>query len=139
MVGNGRATHPDLGLAGRVYHVQFEGRRAREGITMTTKESHRAAWKACETRVAKYIGGERVPITGRQRGDVPDIKHPWLSGIEVKYRMKLPDWIKDAMCQARASQKRPNDLPVVILCEKGEETGKAWILTPLSEFRDRWL
>jgi len=104
---------------------------------MTTKESHRAAWKSCETRVAKYIGGERVPVTGRQRGDAPDIKHPWLS-VEVKYRKKLPDWIKDAMCQARASQIG-HQMPVVILCEKGEETGKAWILTPLSEFRDRYL
>ena len=95
------------------------------------------AWKACERRVAKYIGGERVPITGRQRGDAPDIKHNWLS-VEVKYRKKLPDWIKDALSQAKASQIR-QQLPVVIMCEKGEETGKCWIMCELGEFRDRWL
>ena len=96
------------------------------------------AWKVCERRVANYVGGERVPITGRIRGSAPDISHPWLS-IEVKYRKKLPDWIKDAFCQARASKTGKNDLPVVILCEKGEETGKAWVLTELSEFKERWL
>lgn len=96
------------------------------------------AWKACERRVAKFIGGKRVPVTGRARGDAPDIEHPWLS-VEVKYRQKVPDWIKDAMSQARASKKRQHDLPVVILCEKGEETGKAFLITPLSDFRDRYL
>ena len=95
------------------------------------------AWKSCERRAAKYIGGERVPITGRQRGSAPDIAHPWLS-VEVKYRKKLPDWIKDAMSQAKASQVG-QQLPVVILCEKGEEMGRAWILCELHEFRERWL
>ncbi|KKK54625.1 hypothetical protein LCGC14_3082850, partial [marine sediment metagenome] len=46
--------------------------------------------------IAKYIGGERVPITGRQRGDVPDIKHNWLS-VEVKLRMRIPEWIKNGI------------------------------------------
>jgi len=94
-------------------------------------------WKACERRVARYIGGERIPITGRQRGDVADIKHNWLS-VEVKYRKKLPDWIKDAMSQAKAAQ-RGGRMPVVIMCEKGEEIGKAWIMCELGDFRDRWL
>jgi len=78
-----------------------------------------------------------VPITGRQRGDVPDISHNWLS-VEVKYRKTLPDWIKDAMSQAKASQTG-QQLPVVIMCEKGEETSKCWIMCELHEFRDRWL
>ncbi len=105
---------------------------------MASKASIRARWKACERRVAKYIGGERVPITGRQRGSEPDISHPWLS-VEVKYKEKMPEWIKDAYSQAVASKKGAHSMPVVILCEKGEETGKAWILTELNEFRDRWL
>lgn len=95
------------------------------------------AWKACERRVAKYIGGERVPITGRQRGDAPDIEHNWLSP-EVKYRRNLPEWIKDAFSQAKASAK-PCQAPVVILCEKGEETSKYWICMELGEFRERFL
>lgn len=95
------------------------------------------AWKACERRVAKYINGERVPITGRQRGDAPDIKHNWLS-VEVKYRKTTPEWIKDAMRQAKASA-RGNQTPVVIICEKGQDVGRAWALFELEEVRDRWL
>ena len=105
---------------------------------VTTKASIRARWKKCELRAAKYIGGERTPITGRSRGSEPDISHPWLA-VEVKYKEKMPEWIKDAYSQAVASKKRTHDMPVVILCEKGEEIGRAWILTELNEFRDRWL
>ena len=94
-------------------------------------------WKSCERRVARYIGGERVPITGRQRGDVPDIKHNWLSP-EVKYRKAVPEWIKDAMRQAEAASN-PRQLPVVILVEKGQEVGEAFIMCRLREFRDHWL
>lgn len=95
------------------------------------------AWKACERRIAKYIKGERVPITGRQRGDAPDIKHNWLSP-EVKYRKTLPAWFKDAMNQAEASAM-PRQLPVVIMVEKGQEVGEAFIMCRLKDFRDHWL
>lgn len=95
------------------------------------------AWKQCERRVAKYIGGTRIPITGRQRGDAADIDHAWLSP-EVKYRKQLPEWIKDAMRQAKASA-RSNQTPIVIICEKGADVGRAWAIFELEEVRDRWL
>lgn len=96
------------------------------------------AWKAFERRVASFIGGERVPVTGRQRGSAPDIWHPWLS-VECKYRKTLPEWIKDAMRQAVASKAKVNDLPIVIVGEKGDKVANAWAIVPLEEFRDRWL
>ena len=95
------------------------------------------AWKACERRIAKFIGGERVPITGRQRGDAPDIAHNWLS-VEVKYRKKIPEWIKDAMRQAVAS-KRMRQMPCVILCEKGQKTEDNLIIFRLGDAKDHWL
>ena len=96
------------------------------------------AWKACERRVAKYIGNaERVPVTGRQRGAAPDIEHAWLS-IEVKYRAKLPAWLHDAMAQAVAS-KRQRQMPCVILCEKGKSTGESLIIFRLEDARDHWM
>ena len=96
------------------------------------------AWKQCERRVAKYIGGERVPITGRQRGDAPDIKHNWLVP-EVKYRKKLPEWIHDAMRQAVAAVRRPSQVPCVILCEKGKDTADSYIIFKLKDAKDHWL
>lgn len=95
------------------------------------------AWKACERRVAKYIGGERIPITGRQRGDAPDIKHAWLCP-EVKYKQKFPDWMHDAMSQAKAAQ-RGNQMPCVIMCEKGQSIGKCWIMFELADAKEHWL
>lgn len=94
-------------------------------------------WKACERRIAKYIGGVRVPITGRQRGDAPDIRHSWLSP-EVKYKRKFPDWMHDAMRQAEAA-KVGVQLPVVIMAEKGRDAGEAFIMCRLKDFRDHWL
>lgn len=96
------------------------------------------AWKACERRVAKYIGGERVPITGRQRGDVPDIEHNFLVP-EVKYKNKMPAWIYDALNQAEAAQRRTSQMPCVILVEKGQKIGDALIVFRLGDARAHWL
>ena len=47
------------------------------------------AWKRTERRVAAEPAGVRVPVTGRARGDAPDIAHDRLS-LEVKHRVALP-------------------------------------------------
>ena len=106
-------------------------------IAVTTKASHRRAWKKKESQVAAYIGGERVPITGRQRGDVPDIKHAWLCP-EVKYREKISEFLHDAMRQAIAA-KRGRQMPCVILCEKGQHVRESYIMFRLEDARDHWL
>ena len=88
-------------------------------------------WKATERAVAAILGGERVPITGRQRGSAPDIQHDRYS-IEVKDRAKLPDWIHDAMAQAVAS-KRGGQIPVVILHEKGMRHPDNYVIMRLGD------
>lgn len=95
------------------------------------------AWKAAERRIAKYIGGERVPVSGRTRGDQPDIRHAWLCP-EVKYRSKIPAWLFDAMDQAEKSAQ-PRQMPCVILIEKGQRVGDALICFRLSDAREQWL
>ena len=59
-----------------------------------------ARWKEVERAVAAKLGGQRVPITGRQRGDAPDVQHPWLS-IEVKHRKLLPGWLHEIGTELR--------------------------------------
>lgn len=59
-------------------------------------------WKATERCIATLLGGRGVPVSGRWRGDVPDIAHPWLS-LEVKDGVTLPLWLLDALDQAEAS------------------------------------
>ena len=92
------------------------------------------AWKATERAVAAMIGGKRVPITGRQRGDVPDIQHPWLSP-EIKHRQTLPAWIHDAISQAIAAAKS-DQLPIVVLHEKGKRHTSDLVVMQLGDFQD---
>lgn len=96
------------------------------------------AWKRNERQIAEYIGGKRVPITGRQRGDAADIDHEWLS-VEAKLRQSIPNWILDGMDQAEASQKDSGYLPVLVLREKGQNVGEALICMRLKDFRNWYL
>jgi hypothetical protein len=89
-------------------------------------------WKGCERRIAELLGGRRVPVSGRIRGDCPDVEHPTLS-IECKSRKKLPAWIEDAMRQAEASA-RDGRLPVVVLHEDRVPYAESLVVVRLEDF-----
>ena len=91
-------------------------------------------WKAVERSVAEKLGGERVPVTGRQRGSAPDVSHGTLS-IEVKDRKALPKWISEAMEQAIASQ-RGDQIPIVVLHEKGMRANDNLVMIRLGDWVD---
>lgn len=93
------------------------------------------SWKIAERRIAQALGGLRVPVSGRQRGDVPDIEHPTLS-IEVKTRKALPKWIEDALEQAQAAAGGEEDgrLPVAVLHQLGMPYRKALVVLRLEDF-----
>jgi hypothetical protein len=57
-------------------------------------------WKNGERILAKLLGCERVPLTGRARGKaMADLISSWLS-VEVKTRKALPVFLADAMDSA---------------------------------------
>ena len=89
------------------------------------------AWKKAERRIAELLGGRRIPVSGRQRGDCPDVEHPTLS-IECKTRRSLPAWIEDAMKQAEASA-RNGRLPVVVLHQHGKRYRDALLVMRLGD------
>ena len=91
-------------------------------------------WKACERRIAELLGGRRVPVTGRQRGDAPDIEHEALS-IEVKSRKALPAWLMGALEQAQTASKN-GKMPVVVLHQDHRPYTESLILLRLSDFAD---
>lgn len=91
-------------------------------------------WKACERRIAKLLGGQRVPVTGRQRGDVPDIEHVALS-IEVKSRKALPVWLLGALNQAQAASKN-GKMPVVVLHQDRTPYAESLVVLRLDDFAD---
>jgi len=92
-------------------------------------------WKNVELSLARILGGERVPITGRGRGSAPDIEHESLS-IEVKHRKSLPDWIKDAMDQAEKSNSSGKKLPIVILHEKHMKFDNSFVMVRLKDLKN---
>jgi hypothetical protein len=92
-------------------------------------------WKACERRIAKLLGGQRIPVTGRQRGDTPDIEHAALS-IEVKSRKSLPGWLLKALSQAQAASKDGKKMPVVVLHQDHAPYAHSLVVLKLKDFAD---
>ena len=92
----------------------------------------RATWKACERRIARMLGGVRVPVTGRARGDAPDIAHP-LWSIEVKLRTNRPAFLEHAMSQAKAAA-RGEQVPLVVVAAKSRDTRQAFVVMELGDF-----
>jgi hypothetical protein len=93
---------------------------------------NRSGWKNGERKIATLLGGQRVPVSGRARGDAPDVTSPWLS-VEVKCRKALPSWLHTAMSQARAAAK-PDQLPIVVLHEDGRQYRDAHVVVRLADF-----
>lgn len=97
---------------------------------MTTKKPD---WKRTERELAKMLGGKRIPVTGRQRGETPDIDHP-LYSIEVKHKKKLPEWLHDAHDQAVQSSNKRKKLPVVVLHETGKAHKNDYVVLQMRDF-----
>ncbi len=108
---------------------------------MTTPASRRRAWKRDESEIARLLGGERVAVTGRQRGYRPDIDHPWLA-LEVKSWASLPQAVAKAMDQAEkaaayAKRREQRDkLPVAVIHGKSSHHGNSLVVMRLDDFLD---
>lgn len=87
-------------------------------------------WKHAERVIAKLVGGQRIPVSGRS--GQPDVQHPWLS-IEVKHRKILPQWLIQAVGQAERAA-RPGQLPVAVLHQHGQRYSEALVLMRLRDF-----
>ena len=75
----------------------------------------RGTWKAIERQWAERLDGKRVPITGRTRGDAPDVAHERWS-IEVKAGRVMSMRLQEAVEQADASCKE-GQTPIVCITQ----------------------
>lgn len=91
-------------------------------------------WKRTERKIAEILGGRRIPISGRQRGDAPDIAHDTLS-LEVKNRKSIPAWLTEALTQATASS-RDGRLPVAVLHQQGKPYADALCVIRLEDLAE---
>jgi hypothetical protein len=93
-----------------------------------------SSWKRTERAIASRLGGRRVPVTGRARGDAPDVEHPTLA-VEVKHRKELPAWLKEAMAQAEAAA-RDGKIGVVVLHEAGSRHEQDLVVLRLGDLEE---
>jgi hypothetical protein len=68
-------------------------------------------WKRHERLIARALGGERLPNTGRRAPDA--LAGPW--AIEVKTRRSLPRWLLAAIAQAEEGARASGRLPLLVL------------------------
>ena len=90
-------------------------------------------WKQVERRIAAILGGRRIPVSGRGRGDNPDIEHPTLS-VEVKARDGFPAWLEDALRQAEVSAGEGKTPVAVLHPDRARYSSDALVVCRLSEF-----
>lgn len=74
-------------------------------------------------------------MSGRQRGDAPDIAHDYIS-FEVKHRASLPNWLNDAMDQAVASMRTRWQIPAVVLHEKHQKISESYVMIRCDSFKE---
>ncbi len=82
-------------------------------------------WKAWERFWAEQLGGRRVPVTGRQSGDVPDVEHEYLA-VEVKVTKRaVSSTMEKAQEQAHKAGTATGRIPVVCWSQTGGQGGSA--------------
>jgi Holliday junction resolvase len=110
---------------------------------VSTTSTLRRRWKALELALAKRLGGERVPVSGRTRGWAPDVRHPWLA-IEVKSRKAQLVVIAEMMDQAEKAAefyRRRGEgarLPVGIYHVSGTRLDNAYVFMRLDDFEEHF-
>ncbi len=99
-------------------------------------------WKHVERTIASMLNGRRVPVSGRQRGDAPDIEHETLS-VEIKSFKKVPGYsfYLDALDQATksVSSDKAGDIPIMIAHQKGCHHKKDLVVMFLGDFIEGFL
>jgi hypothetical protein len=96
----------------------------------------RRTWQKQETRVAKAVGGTRIPYSGSAQfeGEEGDVAHPTFE-IEAKYRtskLRVIGWMKEVKKRARKSKK----IPLLVVREK--HTQGDYVLIDLNDFSKIW-
>lgn len=82
----------------------------------------RSTWKNWERKVAEWFGGNevnarRIPVTGRQSGDVPDVETIKFA-IEVKAGKVVSSRTLKAVDQAKKAGISTGKIPVVVQVHK---------------------
>ena len=91
------------------------------------------SWKAFERRIAKRVGGKRIPATGERDGaDV--VAGPFC--YQAKLRRGLPSYLRDWLRGIVAAGERSGTTGVVIWKSPGARDDDAVVLLRLRDWED---
>ena len=95
----------------------------------------RSTWKRWERWWAERLGGVRVPVSGRARGDVPDVAHA-LYSIEVKAGKVLSPRLRAGMRQAVAAAHGTAKTPLLCVTHKvaGQRDAEHYVMPRLEDW-----
>lgn len=86
-------------------------------------------WKAAERRISQLLGGKRLGPTGTPQ---PDVVSDFLVA-EVKHKKRMPQWLWDAVEQAR-EQRDVQRMPIVVLHQYGQRYDHSLVVARLDDF-----
>lgn len=93
----------------------------------------RSTWKAWERKWAEFLGGDavnakRIPVTGRQSGDVPDVETIKFA-VEVKAGKVVSSRTLKAVDQAMKAGRATGKIPIVAQTHKVNNTVAKHLVT----------
>lgn len=94
----------------------------------------RATWKAYELRVAKDLGGRRIPVTGIDRDGADVVSQ--MFDVQVKLRKSLPSWLwgwLGGICQTAKGSGR---VGILVLRKPRQDDTEALVVMRYGDFID---
>ena len=90
------------------------------------------AWKRFETRVAKALGGRRIPVTGIDRHG-SDVTTPMFE-IQTKRRKGVPSYLREWLDGICATADKSGRTGIVIWTEPGRQDSSALVVVRLCDW-----
>lgn len=94
----------------------------------------RATWKAYELRVAKDLGGRRIPVTGIDRHGADVVSQ--MFHCQIKLRRALPAWLFAWLSGIVADAKPAGKVGILILRKPRMEDADALVVLRYADFVD---
>ena len=92
------------------------------------------AWKAFERRIAKRVGGKRIPVTGER--DAADVIVDGAFSYQCKLRRGLPSYLRDWLRGIVSAGERSGATGVVIWKQPNARDDDAVVVLRLKDWQD---
>ena len=100
---------------------------------MVTEMADRS-WKAFERRIAKRVGGRRIPVTGLGRADADVVAGPFV--YQAKLRRGVPSYLRDWLRGIVAAGERTGATGVVVWKQPHTRDDEAVVILRLRDWQD---